>query len=123
MIRSLVRSVDMEPKKKTKAKNTKSTEIDGDSGTSFSEINSKEELKGFLESVREKLRDTTAASIYALSAMNFVMNLTEIYTFLDNENKEIARDIWLRIKQSGMQVKTPPMLFKADEDGAAAVAL
>jgi hypothetical protein len=48
--------------------------------------------------------------------MNFVLNLPNIYNLLDNENKELARDIWLRIKQSGMQLRNPPMLFQPEED-------
>ena len=80
-------------------------------------ITTKEELKTFLLSIRDKMTDHSAAPIYAVSAMNFALNQPSIYQLLDNENKEIARDIWLRIKQSGMQLRNPPMLFQPEEDG------
>ena len=32
------------------------------------------------------------------------------------ENKEIARDVWLRLKQAGLQLRNPPILFGPEED-------
>lgn len=87
------------------------TEVDA-----FGAISTKEELKTFLLGVRDRMTDQSAAAIYAVSAINFALNLPAIYTLLDNENKEIARDIWLRIKQSGMQLRNPPLLFQPEED-------
>jgi hypothetical protein len=79
------------------------------------EIKTKAHLKAFLNNIRDRITDNGAAPIYAMSAMNHVMTLPAIYDLLDNENKEIARDIWLRIKQSGLQVRMPSLLFSADE--------
>lgn len=78
------------------------------------------DLKTFLTAVRDKMTDDVAPPIYVLSALNHVMNLPKIYELLDNDNKEIARDIWLRLKQAGVQVKNPPLLFGPQEDGKAA---
>jgi hypothetical protein len=83
-------------------------------------ITTKEELKTFLQSLRDKMREQVAASIFAVSAIHYVLNLQNIYTVLDNENKEIARDIWLRLKQSGMQLRNPPLLFRPDEEDSQA---
>ena len=82
-------------------------------------INSKAELKSFLLSIRDRMAERSAAAIYASSAMNHVLTLPQVYELLDNENKELARDIFLRIKQAGMQIKSPPLLFE-ESDGAAA---
>ena len=75
------------------------------------EIGSVEELREFLNDIRSKLAEQGNTAIYAMSAMNFVMNLPDIYNLLDPENKEIARDVWLRIKNAGINVDDPPMLF------------
>jgi len=72
---------------------------------------SKEHLKEFLLNIKDKMGDRAAAPIYALSALNYVMNNPMAYELLDNENKEIARDIWLRLKQAGFQLNDPPLLF------------
>ncbi len=79
------------------------------------EIKTKAQLKAFLNSIRDKMGDNTAAPIYAMSAMNHILTLSAVYELLDNETKEIARDVWLRIKQSGLQVRMPSLLFSAEE--------
>lgn len=85
----------------------------------FSQISSKDDLRQFLLSIRDGLGEEQVAPIYAMSAMNFILNLPDIYTLMDNANKELGRDIWLRLKQAGMQIRNPVLLFGA-EDGAAA---
>lgn len=82
-------------------------------------ISNKDDLKKFLLHLRDRMAEKAVAPIYAVSAMNHVLNLDKIYSMLDNENKELARDIWLRVRQSGMQVKNPPLLFSEDGDSAA----
>ena len=98
-------------KEKTKEKKSKE---DKDVAL-VSGVANKEELKAFLLNVRDKLSDKSSAPIYALTGMNYVLNLPNVYDILSDENKELARDIWLRLKQAGVQVKAPPMLFKGDE--------
>ncbi|MBX7145593.1 MAG: hypothetical protein K1X79_14170 [Oligoflexia bacterium] len=98
-----------EPKDVKKAKGS---EVEG-----LGEITTKEQLKTFLVEVRDRLADQSAAAVYAVTAINHMMSLPSIYSLLDNETKEIARDIWLRIKQSGMQLRNPPLLFQPEEDG------
>lgn len=94
--------------KKTKAKTDESK-------GSVSDVNSKKDLKSFLLNIQDKLTDGTAAPVYALTAMNRILTLPNIYDCLDKENKELARDIWLRIRQAGFQIKNPPLLFSEDE--------
>ena len=80
------------------------------------ELSSAKELKKCLLDIRDKMTDNTAPPINALSVMNHLLSQSEIYDILNDENKEIARDIWLRLRQAGLQVKNPPMLFSPDED-------
>lgn len=93
-----------------------------DTGESFGKISTKADLKSFLNNVRDKMADGVSAPIYAMSAVNHVLNHPSIYQLLDNETKEIARDIWLRLKQSGLQVRNPALLFTAEENGVGTTA-
>lgn len=97
--------------KKGKKKTAKKAEEKAPTG----EIRSKGDLKNYLMDVRDKMTDGTAAPVYALTAINSIMSSQESSAYLDDQNKEIARDIWLRIKQAGFQLKNPPMLFSEDE--------
>ena len=84
-------------------------------------ISAAPELHEFLLNVRDKLADGSAAPVYAFSALNYVMNLPQIYDLLTKENKEVARDIWLRLKQAGLQLKTPPLLFGSEEEEVSSI--
>jgi hypothetical protein len=77
-----------------------------------------QEFGTFLTSVRDRMADGSAPPVYALTMLNRFMQSSNIYTLLTPENKELARDIWLRIKQAGFQVKHPPLLFSEDEAAA-----
>lgn len=81
----------------------------------ISDIKSSEDLKKFLVSLRDRLSDKTCAPVYALSGLSHALRLTAIYQILNDENREIARDIWLRLKKSGLHVDAPPILFSAEE--------
>ncbi|MCB0332212.1 MAG: hypothetical protein KDD55_01865 [Bdellovibrionales bacterium] len=82
-------------------------------------ISTAKDLKEYLFTIRDRMTEGVAAPINALSAMNYILNVPEITSLLNKENKELARDIWLRIKQSGVQLKNPPLLFSADEEAVA----
>lgn len=88
-------------------------QVVADQGDGFETIATKKALNAFLIDIREKLEDGSAAAVYCVSAMNYVLNIPNIYTMLDKDNKEIARDIWLRLKSVGIQIKDPPLLFEA----------
>ena len=75
------------------------------------DLKSAEELRAFLRDILDKTADGTSAPIYSMTAINYVMNLPNVYDLLDQENKELARDIWLHLKQAGLQLREPTLLF------------
>lgn len=102
----------MAPKKEGKppkagAAKSATTEVD-----EFGKITTASDLKNFLQTVLDRMKEETAPAIYVTSAMNHVLNLPEVYSLLNNENRELARDIWLRLKQAGVQLRNPPLLFE-----------
>ena len=108
----------MKSKKDSKSKSTKQAREASQAApsTSLGTISSKADLEAFLLNVRDKMDDESASAVYALTAMNYVMSLPEVYSWFNNETKEIARDIWLRLKLAGLQIRNPPMLFGEAED-------
>ncbi len=101
----------MAEKKAAKAKKQGNSE-----SANFGTLQNKADLNSFLLGLRDKMTDESAAAFFVASAMNHVLSLPNIYELLSKENKEVARDIWLRLKQSGLQLRTPPLLFSADEE-------
>lgn len=102
-------------KKEAKAKPSKASEkAEGE----LASVTNRAELKSFLTAVRDRLANRTAPPTHAASALQYVFNLPDVYDLLDKGNRELAREIWSRLKQAGVQLKDPPMLFAADDSGA-----
>lgn len=74
-------------------------------------ITNKKELGSYLTSIHSMLEKEEVAPVYALSALNDVLQMEGVYDLLDQGNKEIARTVWLQLKKSGVQLENPPMLF------------
>jgi hypothetical protein len=92
-------------------KSTKSKSAEASATATFGAITNASELKTFLTAVLDKLKEDPTSCMYATSALKYALGLQDIYKLLDNENRELARDTWLRIKSTGLQVKNPPLLF------------
>lgn len=100
-------------------KETKSKEAAAEAGKEASRISSKAELRTFITDVHERLMKDQAAPIFAMSAMQQVMSLDNIYDLLDPQNKEILQEIWVKLSQSGLHLRRPPLLFSDSEAAAA----
>lgn len=74
-------------------------------------ITSKKDLKTFLILVKSRMDEGISAPIYSLAALNYVLTLENVYDLLDDECKELAREIWVVLKRSGLNLKNPPVLF------------
>ncbi len=107
---------------KPKAKTVKTKETKDQASTSdfsmLEKIDSPTDLTTYLRGLLDKMTDESASAIFALSAIRYCLSLPKIYEMLNKENKELARDIWLRIKQAGLHVANPPALFDKDEQVA-----
>jgi len=79
-------------------------------------IASKTDLKNYLALLKEKMLSEQAAPIYILGALNNLITMPNIYDFMDKTNQELAKDIWQRLKISGMHVKNPPILFGSEDE-------
>ncbi len=84
-------------------------------------ITNRADLKKFLTHVQDKMMNDAAPPLYVMSALNYVLNHPNVYELMDQECREIARELWLRLKKSGLQLRNPPLLFPDDgKNGASA---
>lgn len=107
----------MKNKKETKIKETDNAI--GGGVENMAQITSKSDLRAFITDVRDRVLKDDAAPIFAMSAMQQVMSLDSIYDLLDKENKEILQEIWVKLAQSGLHLRKPPLLFGDGEALAA----
>lgn len=102
----------MKGKKDPKAKEQ---DAGGKESKELSKIGTKADLKAFITEVHDKMLKEQAAPIFAMSAMQQIMSLDNIYDLLDNQSKEILQEIWVKLQQSGFHLRKPPLLFGEGE--------
>ena len=105
-------------KSKVSADNNESIESGSDLGVTSDDITSSESLQTFLQSLLDRLAEDQVPPLFVFSVMNHLISSQRICALFCADSKELARDIWLRIKQSGMQVRNPVFLFGADAQAA-----
>lgn len=102
----------MKGKKEAKAKEQ---DNGGKEKREVAHISTKADLKAFITEVHEKMLKEQAAPIFAMSAMQQIMSLENIYDLLDSQSKEILQEIWVKLSQSGFHLRKPPLLFGESE--------
>ncbi len=75
------------------------------------DIKTSDELKEFLEDLELKQLEGKLSPIYCTSVMNYVFGLDDINSLMTDENKEIARKLWLNAKEKGILLADPSLLF------------
>jgi hypothetical protein len=83
--------------------------------TSVQPISTRADLKAFATAVRDSLLKEEAAPIFAMAAMKQILTHDNIYELMDNSIKEILQEIWVKLTQSGLHVRKPPMLFSEND--------
>jgi len=109
----------MTREKSTKQKKEETVIIDTSAKELGADIKTADDLKKFLTALRDRMSDGACPIVFGLGSITHVLNLNNIDQLMNDENREIARNIWLRLKQSGLHIKAPPLLF----DGAEADSL
>jgi hypothetical protein len=71
----------------------------------------REELAEFLAEIGSAILSTEGASMHAVAALNHLLRAPDAPELFDDELKELARDLWLKIKSAGIQLNDPPLLF------------
>ena len=82
------------------------------------EITSKTDLRQFLTALKARMEGREIAPVYAFNAMQHIFNLPDVSALLDQENQDLAKAVWLKLKQAGVQLDNPPLLFPDTSDGS-----
>ena len=76
----------------------------------------KEEVMAFVKDIELKLVGGTAANLHSVVAINRIMRASNINELLDSDLKERIKDIWIKLKSTGIQLLDPPIIFGLPKD-------
>ena len=87
----------------------------------------KAEIVDFIAEINKQIVSTTKSTMHSLLAINHILRAPNARQVVDADLKQQLKDIWLKLKSSGLQLQDPPLLFgdpqvaaytEIDEDAA-----
>ena len=69
------------------------------------------EVQGILDEIAKKFVASGSAYMHSMLLLNHILRLPNAAELFDDGLKEQARDLWLKVKSTGLQLTDPPLLF------------
>ena len=79
--------------------------------TSEAKALTKRDVVGFLADISEQIEDSQGNYLHSLIALNEILNQPNADKLFDTELKAKAKEIWIQLKSSGLELNDPPLLF------------
>ncbi len=69
------------------------------------------DIAQFLSEIARSVVSTNTTYMHSMLALNQILRLPYAPEILDQDLKDQMRDLWLKVKSSGLQLVDPPLLF------------
>lgn len=73
----------------------------------------KRELTAYLSDLNAQLEESPGNTLHSMVFFNQLLRDPEATKHLDDDLKIQAREIWTRLKESGLELNEPPILFES----------
>ena len=76
----------------------------------------KKHIRAYLADIEEQVVGSDTAYLPSVIALNEILREPNADTLLDRDLKNQMRDLWVKLKSTGIQLSDPPLLFGLPED-------
>ena len=76
----------------------------------------REDVQAFLSEIAERVISSNNAYLHSVLALDHLLREPNAAELFDGDLKEQARDLWVKLKATGLQLNDPPVLFGIPED-------
>ncbi len=90
----------------------------------------REDIVAFLNEISQNIVASSSSYFHSMLALNTLLRLPHARTVFDKELVDQARDLWVKLRSTGLHLTDPPLLFagsspvvsdaREQQDGAAA---
>ena len=80
-------------------------------------IYTREEVQEALSSIAQQVVGSQTAYLHSMVLLNQLLRLPNAVELFDADLKSQARDLWVKIKSSGLQLADPPLLAGENVQG------
>ncbi len=74
-------------------------------------ISTKKDVQEVLDTVARRLLESHTSHLHSTLMLNTVLRLPNASELLDEKLKAQAKDLWTKLKSTGLQLVDPPLLF------------
>lgn len=71
----------------------------------------KAEILDFIGEINKQIVGSSKSTMHSLLALNHILRAPNARQVVDADLKQQLKDIWLKLKSSGLQLQDPPLLF------------
>ena len=79
-------------------------------------LTTREDVQVLLDEIQSRVANDNLSSLHTLVSLNTVLRLPNAREILDDDLKAQARDLWLKVKASGVNLTDPPILFNNERE-------
>ena len=76
----------------------------------------KKEFEAFAAEIARKVVDKEPAYLHSMLAMNHILRQPNLPEVLDADLKDQLKDLWVKLKTTGLHLQDPPILFGIGEN-------
>lgn len=80
-------------------------------GTTEFKDYTKQDVQAFLAQISEKVVNNSGSYFHSMLALNSLLRLSNAAEIFDQNLKEQAKDLWVKLKSTGLHLTDPPLLF------------
>ena len=91
------------------------TEADRSENAEEQKVYTRKDLQEFLDAIARECVTGSAGYIHSMFALNKLLRLPNATDLFDEKLKSQAKDLWLKLKSTGLQLNDPPLLFGIQE--------
>lgn len=73
----------------------------------------KDELRSFISDIESQVVEHDIPGVHTMLALNDILRSANAHELMDEEMKGHLRDLWLKVKATGLELLDPPALFGA----------
>ncbi len=86
-----------------------------DKGAGADGLYTREDVKRFVSDISKRILESNSGYLHSLITLNTLLRLPNAEDLLDVELKNQLRDLWTKLKSTGLQITDPPILFGVPE--------
>ena len=77
---------------------------------------SKEEIQAYLTELEKRVIESEGSYLHSILALDKLLRLPNAEEVIDEQMKSQMRDLWIKLKSSGIKLADPPLLFGLPEN-------